>query len=151
MIGRVIGPKTDEWIPKKKIRQIMKCRNKTAHGLSMEPTSGARNCVRICGGSAPKICWEKKRTAMKVPATMMVVGIQLKGFGYECPVPPLRHADVDSFPEAIQLCKATDQHGTEQTLCTEVGDADTALYVFSSHKQESKVIRRDSPEYTACK
>ena len=71
---------------------------------------------------------------------------QLKGFGYEVRY-PLRHADrqILFLTEAIQLRSShTDQHGTEQTLCTEVGDADTALYVFSSHKQESKGGQSDT-------
>lgn len=75
IIGLVIGEKTDEWMPKKNTVQIAKLSSKTAHGLSMLPTSGAKKRVRILGGSSPAKFRKANRPAINAPPVIKVTGI----------------------------------------------------------------------------
>ena len=55
---------------------IAKLSAKTAHGLSILPTNG--DGQHICGGNSSNTANEMKQAAMKVPQTIIVVGINSK-------------------------------------------------------------------------
>ena len=55
---------------RRKIVQIAKFNNKTAQGLSILPTNGVKNRVKIVGGNSPITFKNTKRKAMNVPPTI---------------------------------------------------------------------------------
>ena len=57
------------------MKHIAKFNPRTAHGLSIEPTNGAKNLVSICGGNSPNIVNDKNLATIKVPPTIILVGI----------------------------------------------------------------------------
>lgn len=80
IIGLVIGLKTDECIPKKNIVHIAKFNPRTAHGLSIDPTNGAKNLVSICGGNSPNIANDANLATIKVPPTIILLQVNLLSY-----------------------------------------------------------------------